>query len=279
MKKSMATLLHLLKQAFKRWQDVKAPRLAAALAYYTAFSLAPLLIIAIAVAGLVFGREAAQGQILAPLQGLLGAHGAQSVQSLISASSRPSSGIIATAVGVIGLLLGAAGIFGELQDSLNTIWEAPAKKRGGLWATIRSRFLSLGMVFVVAFLLLVSLVISTALTAVLKYVGGLAPGLAIIGIALNFLLSWVIISAMFAGLLKYLPDVEPEWRDVIGGAALTGLLFIVGQYLISFYLGLKSGSSSYGAAGSLLVVLIWVYYSAQIFLFGAAFTRVYSESR
>ncbi|MBC5804870.1 MAG: ribonuclease BN [Candidatus Eremiobacter antarcticus] len=270
-------LLQLLKDTVRDWLKVKAPRLAAALAYYTAFSLAPLLIILIGIAGLVFGREAAQGQILGPLQGVLGPQGGHTLQSLIAASSKPSSGILATIIGLVTLVLGASGVFGQLQEALNTIWEVPAKAAGGIWHAIRERFLSFGMVLGVAFLLLVSLVISTGLAALGKFVGHAFPSLVILTTILSFLISWAVISTLFAVIFKYLPDAEIAWKDVWIGAFVTGLLFMVGQMLISLYIGHSAMASTYGAAASLLIILVWVYYSAQILLFGAEFTRVYAK--
>lgn len=274
---TVGTLFALLKDTVGDWLKVKAPRLAAALAYYTAFSLAPLLIILIAIAGLAFGREAAQGQILGPLQGVLGPQGGHTLQSLIAASSKPSSGIIATIIGIVTLLLGASGVFGQLQDALNTIWEVPAKASAGIWHAIRERFLSFSMILGVAFLLLVSLVISTGLAALAKFVGHAFPSLIILTTILSFLISWAVISTLFAVIFKYLPDTKIDWKDVWIGSLFTGLLFMVGQILISFYLGHSGIASTYGAAASLLIILVWVYYSAQILLFGAEFTRVYAK--
>ncbi len=199
------------------------------------------------------------------------------MQSLIAASSKPSSGILATIIGLVTLVLGASGVFGQLQEALNTIWEVPAKAAGGIWHAIRERFLSFGMVLGVAFLLLVSLVISTGLAALGKFVGHAFPSLVILTTILSFLISWAVISTLFAVIFKYLPDAEIAWKDVWIGAFVTGLLFMVGQMLISLYIGHSAMASTYGAAASLLIILVWVYYSAQILLFGAEFTRVYAK--
>jgi membrane protein len=265
-----------MKGAFVSWSEDKAPRLGAALAYYAAFSIAPLLVIAIAVAGLVFGEEAAQGQIVSQVRGLIGDEGAAALQSMIEkAGRRPDAGIAATLIGIGTLLFGASGVFGELQDSLNTIWGVKPRPGRGLFGLLKDRFLSFAMVFGIAFLLLVSLVISAALAALGK-VGGafIAEGPLHV---LNFVISFAVITGMFAAVFKFLPDIQIEWQDVWLGAALTSLLFSVGKLAIGLYLGKTSVASAFGAAGSLVIVLVWVYYSAQILFLGAEFTKTYAK--
>jgi membrane protein len=270
-------IFELLKETYNEWSEDKAARLAASLAYYTVFSMAPLLIIVIAVAGLVFGREAAQGQIEAQIQGLIGEDSAEFVQTLIEASSNKTTGTIATVIGVVTLLFGATGLFGQLQDALNTIWEVTPKPGRGVMGIIKDRFFSFTMVLGIGFLLMVSLVVSAALAAVNEYVSGLFDNLAFLGQVINFIVSFGVITLLFAMIYKILPDVEIAWRDVWIGAAVTALLFTIGKFLIGLYIGHSAVASSYGAAGALVVILLWVYYSAQILLLGAEFTQVYAK--
>lgn len=269
----------LLKHTFFKWLEDKAPRLGAALAYYTMFSLSPVLIITIAIAGLVFGQKASQGQIVAQIQGLVGEEGAKAIQAMIENARRPASGTIASLLGLITLLIGATGLFGELQDALNTIWHVRPSSGRGLLGIIKDRFLSFTMVLGVGFLLLVSLMISAGLAAMGRFVGGMLSRWAFLGQLANFLVSFVVITVLLAMLFKYLPDIQIAWNDVWIGAAATALLFSVGKFLIGFYLGRSSVASAYGAASSLAIILIWVYYSAQIFLFGAEFTQIYAKHR
>ncbi|MBD1920908.1 YihY/virulence factor BrkB family protein [Microcoleus sp. FACHB-831] len=267
----------LLKETFKEWQEDKASRLAAALAYYTTFSLAPLLIIAIAIASLVFGQEAAQGTIDDQLRGLIGSEGATAIQDMIKNSQKPAEGTIATIISFVLLFFGASGVFAELQDSLNTIWEVAPKPDAGVKNILRSRFLSFTMVLVIGFLLLVSLVLSAGLAALGNYFGNLVPNLAILWQTLNFLISFGVITVLFAMIYRILPDAKIAWGDVWIGAAITSLLFSIGKWLIGLYLGNSSVGSTYGAAGSFVVLLLWVNYSAQILFFGAEFTQVYAN--
>lgn len=270
-------ILGLLKDTFTEWQEDKASRLAAALAYYTVFSLAPLLIIAIAIAAVVFGQEAAQGKIVNQLDGLLGLQGAEAVQEMIKNSSRETNqGTIATIISVGLLLFGASGLFGQLQDSLNTIWEVAPNPNRGVMGFIRDRFLSFSMVLGIGFLLLVSLMLSAGLSAVGNYFGHLLPGLPFIQF-LNFALSFGVVTVLFALIYRVLPDAKIAWGDVWIGAAITSLLFTVGKLLLGLYLGNGSVGSTYGAAGSFVVLLLWVNYSAQILFFGAEFTQVYAN--
>ncbi|MBV9507218.1 MAG: YihY/virulence factor BrkB family protein [Acidobacteriia bacterium] len=271
------TLWQTLKQAVASWSDINASHLGAALAFYSMLSMAPLLVISIGIAGLVFGRAAAQGQIVWQIQNLAGNEGAQTIQSLLQHVGNPSSGVLATLVGLIVLLFGASGVFAELHDSMNAVWGVKVVQGGGIWAMIRYRFFSFAMVLGIGFLLLVSLVVSAALAAAGKYLGGWLPVPAAILDGLNLLISVVAITILFALLFKIVPDVKIEWGDVWIGAAVTSLLFSTGKLLIGLYLGKAGVGSAYGAAGSLVVFLVWIYYSAQIFFLGAAFTRIFSE--
>jgi membrane protein len=267
----------LFKETYTDFMDDKAPRLGAALAYYTAFSLAPLLVIVIAIAAMVFGQEAAQGQIVGTIQGFVGENGARAIQEMIAGASKHGSGITATIVGVITLLFGASGVFGQLQDSLNTIWEVQPKPGRGIWGFIRDRFFSLTMVLGTGFLLLVSLVLTSAISMLGEFLGSRLPGGETLWHGVNLILSLGITTLIFALIYKYVPDVKIQWRDVFVGALVTGALFTLGKFLIGLYLGKSTIASTYGAAGSLIVVLLWVYYSAQILFFGAEFTQVYAN--
>jgi membrane protein len=253
-------------------------RLAASLAYYTLFSMAPLLVVAVGIAGLVFGEEAARGQIFGPLQSILGPKSADAVQNAVGAASVKSSGITATAIGVVTLLVGASAVFSELQDALNTIWETKPSARAGIRDLFKQRLLSLSMVVVIGFLLLVSLALSAMLNAVAGRFGHVLPVPPWILEAVNFTISFGVTTLLFAAMFKVLPDVENTWKDVWVGAAFTAALFTVGKSLIGFYIGRMALDSTYGTAASLLVVLVWVYYSALIFFFGAEFTHVYAQT-
>ena len=271
------TIWLLLKETFSEWSEDKASRLAAALAYYTIFSIAPLLIIAIAVAGLAFGQEAARGQLDRQIQGLVGQQSAELIQTMVESASKPTSGIIATVIAIATILFGASGLFGQLQDALNTIWEVEPKPGRGILGIIKDRFLSFTMVLGIGFLLLVSLVLSALLSALDPYLTDLLPGSIYLLQILNFVISFGVITLLFAMIYKILPDVKIAWSDVWIGAAVTSLLFALGKFLIGLYLGNSSAGSAYGAAGSLVILLLWIYYSAQILLFGAEFTQVYAK--
>jgi membrane protein len=266
----------LLKQAVKAWSDDYAPSMGAALSYYTMFSIAPLLLIVIAVAGWVFGEEAVRGELTGALQYLMGEEGAKAIEGLLASVSDPKEGIIATVIGVLVLLLGATTVFGELQNALDRIWRAPAREAGGVWRLLRSRLLSLGMILGIAFLLMVSLVFDMALQALGK-IWGTGP-LQVIGQVLNLLVGFGLTTTIFALIYKLIPRAKIQWPDVWVGAAVTALLFTVGKFLIGLYIGRSAVASSFGAAGSLVVVMVWVYYSAQIFLLGAEFTWVYAHT-
>lgn len=267
----------LLKQTLSEWMDDNVPAQAAALAYYTLFSVAPMLIIAIAVAGLVFGQEAAQGEIQKQLQSLIGDAGAKVVEDLVASASKPSSGIVATVVGILVLAFAATGVFAQLQDSLNTIWKVKKKPMNGLLAFLRQRLLSFAMVLGIGFLLLVSLVLSAALSAAGTFLMGLMPGWETVLQLVNLAIAFSVTTVLFAMIYKVLPDTRVAWKDVWLGAAVTSFLFSLGKLGIGLYLGKSSVSSSYGAAGSFAVLLLWVYYSSQLLFLGAEFTQVYSR--
>jgi membrane protein len=266
----------LLRDAFYAWIDDNAPAMGAALAYYTVFALAPLLIIVIAIAGLVFGREAAQGHILSQVSGLIGVEGGLAVQAMLESARQPGPGIVAGGIGLILLIFASTGVFIQLQDSLNRIWRVVPKPGRGILGILRDRLLSFLMVIVAGFLLLVSLVLSAALAALGKFFSYLLPVPEAVLQGINFLLSFAVITLLFAMIYKILPDAKISWSDVWIGAAVTSLLFSLGKFLIGLYLGKSSVSSAYGAAGSLVIILVWVYYSAQILLYGAEFTAVYA---
>ena len=268
----------ILKKAGSEWMEDQAPTLGAALAYYTVFSLAPLLIIAIAIAGLVFGQEAAQGQIFDQLRGLLGEASGKAMQDMVQkANAQPATGLIATLTGVVMLLFGASGVFGQLQTSLNAIWDVQPKPGRGIFGIIQDRILSFGFILVVGFLLLVSLLLTAGIALVAQWFGGMIPGMETLAEILNFVLSLALITMLFAMIFKFLPDAKIAWHDVWIGAFITAALFTVGKFALGLYLGKSGVDSSYGAAGSLIVLLLWVYYSSQILFFGAEFTQVYAN--
>ena len=268
----------LLKAAYLEWSKDKAPRMGAALAYYTIFSLAPLLIIAVAIAGLAFGMQAAQGEIAGQIQGLVGRGGAKAIEAMIQSAHKPAHGVIGTMIGVFALFLGASGVFCEMHDALNSIWHVSPDTKSGIRCLIKERVLSFGMVLGIGFLLLVSLLLSALLAAVTKYLGGMLPIPAVLFESLDFLLSLLFITVLFAMIFKLLPNTKIAWSDVWIGAALTSLLFTAGKFVIGFYIGKSVSASAYGAAGSLVVVVAWIYYSALILYFGAEFTRVYART-
>jgi membrane protein len=276
--KQRPRLLTVLKQTLKEAGEDKIPRLAAALSYYTVLSLSPLLVVAIAVAGLVFGQQAAQGQITQQLQQVFGPEAGDALQTLVAHANKPGAGVVSTVVGALVLLFGASGVFGELQDSLNLIWEVTPRPDRGIKGIIRDRFFSFSMVLGVAFLLLVSLVISAALSAVGNWFDS-AFGLPTwIWHGVNLAVSLLVASVLFGLVFKVVPDVKVDWSAVWVGAAVTALLFTIGKYLIGLYVGKAGVASPYGAAGSLMVIVVWVYYSAHLLFFGAEFTQVYARA-
>jgi len=250
---------------------------AAAISYYTVFSLAPLFLIAIAVAGLVFGQEAARGELMGQIQGLIGSQGAKMIQGAMAGVSKPAPNILATIIGAVVLLFGASGVFLQLQTSLNHMWGVEPKPSKGFWNVIRTRVLSFGIVIATGFLLLVSLIISAAVAALSGVLESLLPGAAVITRILTLLISLGVIGGVFAAIFKLIPDAEISWRDAWIGGLVTSVLFNIGRFLIGLYLGQSTVASAYGAAASLVIILLWVYYSAMIMFFGAEFTKVYSE--
>lgn len=268
-------ILDLAKQTFKEWGEDKASRLGASLAYYTIFSIGPLLLITIAIASFVFSN--AKEQIVSTISGVVGSAGGEVITQTIDNANKGGANIVATAIGIITLLLGASGVFGQLKDALNTIWEVEPKPGQSILTTLKDRFFSFTMVLGTGFLLLVSLVVDAAVTAVGTYLNSILPGGQIIGQILSIVLTFVVIAFMFALLFRFLPDVRIAWSDVWVGAIITTILFGLGQLALSFYLSLSNVGSAFGAAGALVVVLVWIYYSAQILLLGAEFTQVYTN--
>ncbi|MFO1396131.1 MAG: YihY/virulence factor BrkB family protein [Burkholderiales bacterium] len=277
MKIDLADAWTLVKQSVSAWNDDSASSMGASLAYYTVFSISPLLLIVISVAGLFFGREAVEGQVVAQLGGLMGTQGAEAVQGLLQSASEPSKSIGGTIVGVVLLALGATTVFNELQNALDRIFEAPARaKSSGIWSLLRTRLLSFGLVLGLGFLSLVSLVLSAALSAMSGLWGGADDS--VIAEIVNHVVSLALSTVLFAMIYRFMPRVKVEWHDVWIGAFVTAVLFEVGKFAIGLYIGKSAVASGFGAAGSLVVLLVWVYYSAQIFLLGAEFTWVYQRS-
>lgn len=276
---SVKRIWRLLKETFTEWSNDKAAKLAAALAYYTVFSLAPLLIVVIAIAGFFLGEEAARGEIIGQIRGLVGQDSAEFIQSTINNANRPNDNtdLIASLISIVLLLVGASSVFAELQDALNTVWNVEARPGQGLGGFVRKRLLSFGMLLGIGFLLLVSLVVSAGLAGFAAYTNQLLPGWEAVLRIFNFFLSFGVITVLFAMIYKFLPDAKIAWNDVWIGAVITALLFTIGKTLIGLYLGNSSFGSTYGAAGSLVVILVWVYYSVQILFFGAEFTQVYAR--
>lgn len=276
--RGMKRIFALFKKTWTEFSDDKAQRLGAALAYYTIFSLGPILLIAVSIAGLVFGKEAAQGRIASELQGVFGANVATQLNTMIASAGKKGTGTIAMIIGIVTLLLGAAGVFGQLKDALNTIWNVEPKKSGGIMTTIRQRFLSMAMVLGVGFLLLVSLVIDAAISAMGHWISARFPGGETLFQIIQLLVSLGVITVLFAMIFRYLPDTDIEWRDVWLGAGFTAFLFVIGKFALGLWLGKGSVGSAYGAAGSLVILLVWIYWSAQILFFGAEFTQVYANA-
>ena len=275
----MRTLAQLVRQTFREWNENRVPRMGAAIAYYSVFSLAPLVLTAIGIASIVFGREAAQGAMSQELEGTIGPSAAQAIEELIKQTHQSGQGHTAAWIGLGMLLFGASGVFIELQDALNTIWKAEPPQGFPWWHMVTGRFLSAAVVLGTGFLLLVSLIISAALKRVGDILPQALPGGFSLWQALNQVISFVLITGLLALIYKLLPDAKIVWRDIWMGALLTAFLFTVGKYVIGLYLGQSSTTSVLGAGGSLVVLLVWVYYSSQIVLFGAEFTYVYSNQR
>jgi membrane protein len=269
----------LLKETFEEWKDDDALQWGAALAYYSIFSIAPLLLIVISVASLVFGRAAVEGRLIDEIGGVVGPQAAEAIQTMVANASATGSGVWGTIVGVVLMLLGASGAFAHLQKSLNHLWNVEPKADAGWRLVVRQRVAALGMVLVVALLLLTALVLSAAISALGSYADQLLPMPAWALGLLDFAVSMAVITLLFAAIYKVLPDVEIEWREVWVGAAMTALLFVLGKLAIGLYLGRSGVASSYGAAGSLVVLLVWIFYSSQLVFFGAEFTQVWARRR
>lgn len=269
-------LIPMFKQSFENWSKHNATRLGAALAFYTLWSIAPLVVLAVAVVSLILNKSSAQAHTLDQVQALVGPQARDAVQTVLVNGQKFSAGVFSTIVSVITLGLGASGVFQELRSDLNEIWEANPEASSGIWGMLRERVFSFGLVLSVGFVLLVSLLVSAGLAAVSKFFTGLVPVPPFVLEAFNFLVSLVGIALLFAAILKYVPACKVDWKDVRVGATVTAILFVIGKTLLGLYLGRSSTTSSYGAAGSLVVLVVWVYYSAQIFYFGAEFTHVHA---
>jgi membrane protein len=276
MQKRLNIIWGLLRKTFAKWNDDNASQLAAAIAYYTIFSIPPLLIIALAIAGHFFNADTAQNQLVAQMGGFVGAQTADFVKSLLVNSTHSSSGLIASIISIVVLLAGASGIFLQIQEALNTVWNVPKKQNRGLIKTIKNRLLSFLMVLAIGFLLLVFLILSAVISILIGYLNGSTEN-TLLPEVINFLVLFGLITILVAMIYRLIPDKEISWTDVWLGAAVTALLFMLGRYAIGLYLTISKSGSTYGTAGSLIVLLIWIYYSAQIFLLGAEFTQVYSK--
>jgi membrane protein len=268
----------LLKQTFSEWLEDKAPQLGAALAYYTVFSLAPLILVLLAIVGLLFRNDpgGAWNKITEQMSYFLDKSAVEVVQNIAQKAAQPNKSLLATIIGILLALFGASGVFGQLQDALNTIWGVRAKPGAGIWGFLRSRFLSFAMVGGVCFLLLVSLTLESVLKGFSHYIQGVLPGGIVIAIAVYWIFDLAVVILLFAIIFKFLPDAKIRWRDVWIGAAITAIFFAIGKWALGLYLGSGSAASAYGAASSLITLLLWVYYSSQILLFGAEFTQVYA---
>ena len=268
----------LLKQTFSEWLEDKAPQLGAALAYYTVFSLAPLILVLLAIVGLLFRNDpgGAWNKITDQMSYFLDKSAVEVVQNIAQKAAQPNKSLLATIIGILLALFGASGVFGQLQDALNTIWGVRAKPGAGIWGFLRSRFLSFAMVGGVCFLLLVSLTLESVLKGFSHYIQGVLPGGIVIAIAVYWIFDLAVVILLFAIIFKFLPDAKIRWRDVWIGAGMTAIFFAIGKWALGLYLGSGSAASAYGAASSLITLLLWVYYSSQILLFGAEFTQVYA---
>ncbi|MCU6433998.1 YihY/virulence factor BrkB family protein [Undibacterium sp. Jales W-56] len=263
-------------RAVQEWIHHRAASKGAALAFYTLFSMAPILVLVLAIAGFFYGQQAAQGEIFNQLQGLVGRSGAEAIQLLLAGARNPEEGRMATMLATLLLLVGATSVFAELKKSLDEIWQVPKLRQPGIWRLIRTRLLSFGLILVLAFLMLVSLIVSAALVFLEHYWSGIQINVALILIPISSLISFVVIASLFAVIFKMLPQIRLSWRDVWVGALGTAALFSIGKYGIGLYIGNSGVANSFGAAGSMIALLLWVYYSAQIFLLGAEFTRQYA---
>jgi membrane protein len=268
-----------LKDVGKKYIEDRGPRLGAALAFYTALSLSPLLLAIVAIAGMVFGQEAARGELVGELHDVVGPEGATVIEQLVAKSASTTDGVVAGIIALVVLVFGASGVFAELQSALNTIWQVPGRKKveGGIWTIVRQRLWSFSLVCGAAFLLLTSLVVSAILSAINSKIAGWIPGMGLLVQVINFFLTFGLLTLLFAMIFKWLPDTDLAWADVWLGAAVTAGLFSVGKYLIGLYLGQAAVGSAYGAAGAFVILLAWIYWSSQILLFGAELTFVYAQ--
>ena len=275
--RGLKTAWSMTKQTFSEWSNDKGGRLGAALSYYTVFSLAPLLLVVISVAGLVFGERAAEGSLFGQLSGLIGPDAAHLIEAAVAKAHHTKGGVLGTVIGILVLLAGATGDVIELQDALDTVWKIEPKPNRGIWGVVRTRLLSVAMILSLGFLLLVSLVVSAALSALSGWLRSAFGNIAVLSWFVDAVVALGVISTLVAMIYKILPDAKVAWRDVWVGAVATSILFMIGKYLIGLYVGRASVGSAFGAAGSLAVLLVWIYYSAQIVLLGAEFTRVYAN--
>src|SRR5213080_266994 len=275
----VANSFSLLKQTFSEWLEDKAPQLGAALAYYTVFSLAPLVLLLLAIVGFLFHNDPAGAwrKMTEQMSYFLDKSAIDVVRNLAQKASQPNKGVLATIIGILLALFGASGVFGQLQDALNTVWGVKAKPGGGIWGFLRSRFLSFAMVGGICFLLLVSLTLESVLKGFSHWVQSVMPGGIVVALAVYWIFDLAVVILLFAIIFKYLPDAEIRWRDVWIGAGMTAIFFAIGKWALGLYLGSGSAASAYGAASSLITLLLWVYYSSQILLFGAEFTQVYAS--
>jgi membrane protein len=272
-------IVQLLSEAFRQWNIDRSPRLAAALAFYTILSLSPLLLISTAIAGFFFGEDAARGEIVHQLRGLIGQAGAEVVQTALEKAHRPRAGIIATTLGIVTLLLGASAVFGELQDALNKVWKVPEKPPQSWSQVLRDRFFSFAMVLVMGFILLVSLIVSAILSAVGIFIESTLLNFGFTLKLFNVLLSFSIVTSLFAAMFRFIPDIRTGWREILIGSLITAFLFTVGKHLIVLYLERAGIETPFGAAGSLVVFVVWIYYSGLIFFFGAELTQILAHTR
>src|SRR5438045_548665 len=274
----VADSFSLLKQTFSEWLEDQAPQLGAALAYYTVFSLAPLILVLLAIVGLIFQNDPAGAwkKITEQMSYFLDKSAVDVVQNIAQKAAQPNKGLLATIIGIALALFGASGVFGQLQDALNTIWGVKAKPGAGIWGFLRTRFLSFAMVGGVCFLLLVSLTLESVLKGFSHYIQSVLPGGVVIALAVYWIFDLAVVILLFAIIFKFLPDAKIQWRDVWIGAAMTAIFFAIGKWALGLYLGSGSAASAYGAASSLITLLLWVYYASQILLFGAEFTQVYA---
>ena len=275
---TLGQFFSVMKKAFAAWSDDYAPSMGAALSYYTLFSITPLLVIIIAIAGFFFGDDAVRGEVFVQLNGLIGPEGARTVEQMLQSASRPAEGLVAALISFGVLALGATTVLGELQNDLDRIWRAPTEQKSSGWRRLaRARLLSFAMILAVSFILIVSLVFSAVISAVGKWWGAWFGGWELLAHVIDLLASFGLMTVLFALIYKIVPRVHIRWRDVWVGAAVTAMLFAVGKVLIGLYLGRSGVTSGFGAAGSLVLLMVWVYYSAQIFLIGAEFTWVYAH--